>query len=403
MFPRLSETFLIAQVITAIECGFDVKILLSDKSGVREKSFIQAIEKYNMEDKIIIEDYKIPKNAISRIMMSLFLIFKNIGDINKILNYIRIPGVSRLDRIFIFDFYKRLGDFDIIHVQYGTNTKPIDALKRIKLLTSKVIISFHGHDLHFPINQVITNLDYYVEIFKSSDLLIANTPYLKEKLVSLGATESKIEIIPVGVNKKFLRQETNKKLFGLNLITVGRLEVIKGQKLGVQCVKLLRQNGIDVHYTLVGTGSQENELKSQILALGMENHITMTGQKNQEEIIEILKRHDIFLMTSIEDEKLGKESQGLVTAEAQALGLPVVAFDSGGVKYTIVNGKTGYLIKEGDVKAMAEKIQYLFFHKKLLMQMSKNATIFINQNYSNEKIKTIWCRLYSSVLEKSSV
>jgi colanic acid/amylovoran biosynthesis glycosyltransferase len=120
----------------------------------------------------------------------------------------------------------------------------------------------------------------------------------------------------------------------------------------------------------------------------------LLGKRNQEEISRVLPMQDIFLMTSITDPKYGVESQGLVTAEAQACGLPVVAFDSGGVKYTFIDGETGFLCKEKDIECYTEKIELLIRNDSLRKKMGIDAVQFIEREYSENSILNKWRNIY---------
>ena len=65
-FPHLSETFIIAQIVTAKNLGYETIILT--KKRIQNTSFITSvIFEYGLLDNIIIEDYKIPKKRLQRI------------------------------------------------------------------------------------------------------------------------------------------------------------------------------------------------------------------------------------------------------------------------------------------------------------------------------------------------
>jgi len=400
-FPRLSETFILAQIITAIKCGYKVNILVEELLEINETTHGKLIEKYNLTDKVIIEDYGIPNKKFYRILKALLLILINISNLKYLKAFIEQHRKFELRHIYIFHFFGKLKNFDIVHVQYGTNGKPLDILKKIGFFPSKLIVSFHGHDVYFPINGIIENNGFYDDLFKYADKLIANTAYLENLLIELGAPAGKIETIPVAVNTNFFKPgklEINISET-IKIITVGRLEIFKGQHLGVECISKLVKNGYNVYYTIVGTGSQEEVLKNFIQDYSLNNYITMTGRKSQEEIKGLLQNHDIFLMTSITDPNYGVESQGLVTAEAQACGLPVIGFDSGGVKYTINDGETGFIVPEFDVDAMTKRIEELIDNAKLRQGMGKEAVIYVENNFSQNKINDIWSDTYNSLLE----
>src|SRR5690606_531712 len=104
------------------------------------------------------------------------------------------------------------------------------------------------------------------------------------------------------------------------------------------------------HYTIVGDGPLFQSLQDQIHSLRLQEYVALIGERSQQDIKILLESHHIYLMSSVTDSSGRCETQGVVTAEAQAMGLPVVAFDAGGVPYTILDGKTGILVKEKDVE-----------------------------------------------------
>ena len=396
-FPILSETFILSQIITAIECGFEVRILIEDLMDLSTHG--DLIEKYGIKHKLIFENYRIPQNRFLRYIKAVWLIFRNIPHIFKLVKFVNAHKKIELRHIYKFHFYSKLRDFDIVHVQYGTNGRPLDLLKKINFFPPKLVVSFHGHDLFFPINGMIENDGYYEVLFNQADLLVANTEYLKDLLIKLGAPKNKIKVIPVSVNTGFFRKLRTDKLLkdSFNLITVGRLEVFKGQKLGLECVRILKKKGYNVHYNIVGAGSQDKVLKNFVKENELYDEVTFTGKLSQKEIRDILQDKDLFLMTSITDTEYGVETQGLVTAEAQACGLPVIGFDSGGVKYTILDGISGYVVTEGDVDAMVDKIETLLKDSELREKMGREAISFIEKKFSQKKIDHIWQNTYDKI------
>lgn len=395
-FPGYCETFLLSQIVIAIKCGHNVKILVEDLNNLRKGVHKDIIEAYKINDKIIVEDYDIPKSKLFRIFKAIKLVLVSPKSFLKFYKFLKYTEGSTIKKIYQFYFLRKLNNFDIIHVQYGTNVKPLDVLKEIGMLKSKLIVSFHGHDLYFPINGRIPNNGYYNRTFKHSDILVANTFYLKSLLLDLGASENKIKTIPVSVDTDlFYPNNEKKKNFPVKIITVGRFATFKGQRFGVECISKLVKEGFDIHYILIGNGPEKGNVQKLVKEKLLEDHITLAGRKNQEEIREYLQEQDIFLMTSITDPAYGVESQGLVTAEAQACGLPVVAFDSGGVKFTIEDGKTGFIVPEKDVDAMVSKIRQLLDNAELREEMGQKATKFVANNLSQRTIREKWCEIYT--------
>ena len=395
-FPQLSETFIVNQIVLAVKLGYEVKILAGELTDISKNANCELFEEYNLYDKIIVEDYMIPQQKSKRIFKAAWLLIMNVFLLPQLIKYYKDSGKNGLLPLYEFFFYKSFRNFDTIHIQFGTNKHPVDIMKKNGYLKSRIIVSFHGHDLYFPINNIIPNNGYYDRLFETADYLVANTPFLKEKLLAINAPEEKIEIIPVAVDTSIFKpvKLDDKKSDIIRIISVGRLEIFKGHQFGIKCISQLVKKGYNIQYSIIGDGSQKELLESLIQKYGLKKHIFLLGRKSQEEISKTLPIQDIFLMTSITDPNYGVESQGLVTAEAQACGLPVVAFDTGGVKYTLIDGKTGYLCKEKDIHCYAEKIEALISNEALRKKIGLNALRFIEKEYSENSVLNKWRNIY---------
>jgi colanic acid/amylovoran biosynthesis glycosyltransferase len=396
-FPHLSETFIVNQIIMAIELGYDVKILVKDILNFNESTYNELFEKYGISDIIILDQYNIPTNKFWRLCKAAGIILRRISEIFKFLKYVKLKSRFSLTWIFEIAFYDQFRDINIIHVQYGTNVHPIDILKKTGFLNAKLIVSFHGHDAFFPINGLISQDGYYDHLFSGDNLIIANTPYLKQQLMDIKCPEDRIEVIPIPVDTDYFSPGYKPKNINnsIRLISIGRLESIKGHRFGILAIDKLSQMGIDVEYLIIGEGSNRKELESLIQSKRLNNKVTLLGKKDQSEIREELRKADIYLMTSVTFNNQIKETQGLATIEAQACGLPVVAFDSGGVSFTIIDGKTGFLCEEENLLEFTAHVKWLIDHDKLRHNFSKNAKQFVKAHYSKKEISLKWKQLYN--------
>lgn len=397
-FPHLSETFIIAQILTAIKLGFEVNIVVSKLLDVKQSSHSDLLNKYNLLNKVIIEDYKIPVNKLIRLSKWTKLLIQNFQNFNYIFSFHKEQEKFSLTWLFQWNFYKQFNDASIIHVQYGTNKSPIDLLKKTEFFIPKVIVTFHGHDAFFPINGFIPNNGYYDNLFNYGDVITANTPYLKEKIFNLGCPEKKLKVLPVGVDTDFFYPNDNPKKNSrsntLRLITVGRLDPVKGHVYSIEAVYELVKKGINITLTIIGDGAEKENIEKIIQNYKLENFVFMLGRKSQNEVRELLWEHDLYVLTAVALPDGRRETQGLATLEAQACGLPVIAFDSGGVRYTIDHEETGFMCEEYNVAHLIDKIELLYNNNDLLKKMSENTTNFINQNYAQNHIDSLWNEVY---------
>ena len=399
-FPHLSETFILAQIITAIKCGYEVKLLIGQLLDFETSKQLDLITKYGIDKKIIIEDYKIPKNKVIRLIKWFALLAINFRNIKTIIQFHKGNIKFSLTWLYQWVFYNQFNDVSIFHVQYGTNSSTLALLKKIGFKPS-VIVTFHGHDAFFPINGFIPNNGYYDNLFKYGNLVTANTAYLADKIIELGCPKELLSIVPVGVDTDFFYPI--KKGLGKNekskLITVGRLSVVKGHIYAFVVVKKLKEAGYDVVLTVVGEGSERLNLENYIKDNKLNDSIVLVGAKSQEEIRELLRDNDIFLFPSV-PLHYGKstETQGLATLEAQACGMPVIVFDSGGVKYTLENGISGFVCNEFDVDAVVDNIIKFIEKPNLLSKMGTNAINFVNENFSQKIIDQKWEIIYNNMI-----
>lgn len=134
----------------------------------------------------------------------------------------------------------------------------------------------------------------------------------------------------------------------INLLGIGRLDYIKGFDLLIQALALLRDHNF--HLTILGGGDEERPLQGLAKNLGVEDQVTFAGfQPNP---YAYMQQADLLVLTS------RYEGFPNVVIEANACGLPVVAFNCpGGVHEIISENLNGWLVENGDVEQLAESIR----------------------------------------------
>jgi glycosyltransferase involved in cell wall biosynthesis len=104
---------------------------------------------------------------------------------------------------------------------------------------------------------------------------------------------------------------------------------------------------------IAATGPYEEDLKKKTADLKMERSVIFAGGVPREKIFSYLKAADLFVFSS------KTETQGLVIAEAQACGRPVVAVNARGVAEIVRDGRDGYLVAEDRADFAAAVIRLL--------------------------------------------
>ena len=131
----------------------------------------------------------------------------------------------------------------------------------------------------------------------------------------------------------------------------------------------------------------------------LENSIIFHGALSQQSVKEQFARANLFLLPGRHEEATGRaETQGLVIQEAQAMNLPVVVSDVGGMKYGLKPDETGYVVNYKDVDAYVEVIIYLITHPEVADKMGKAGRAFVLNNYSNEVALAKLQKLYTALI-----
>lgn len=384
-FPITSETFVVQQIIQAQQHGYHVQVLTNNLLDLSETSQQTLLEDSNIMDKVVEVNIKIPKSKFNRRLSTLYFIIRFF----KYWIHLRdIPLKKRFSTIiFKIKFYYQFKKVDVFHVQFALAGLELAEMKAIGLLKGKIITTFHGYDAHFN-DELARDImgKRYKKLLNISSAITVNTPYLASIVKRIGVEEAKLHIVPMGIDVDFFCNEKERTLLlnkKIKVLSVGRLVALKGFKYALHAIKQVVDAGYDVIYTIVGAGEEEKDLKCLIDVLGLTANVFMLGKQNQKEVKALMQNHDIFIMSSITDSTGRQETQGVVTAEAQAMGLPVVAFKSGGVPYTIRDEITGYLVGEKDTGALAEAIISILEKPNSYEKMSASARLYAVKEFSN--------------------
>jgi glycosyltransferase involved in cell wall biosynthesis len=141
------------------------------------------------------------------------------------------------------------------------------------------------------------------------------------------------------------------------IIAVGRLIPKKGFSDLIRTCALLAERGKSFRCEIVGEGSLEDELCRQIGELRLQNSVALTGATPQAQLRRLLAAANVFVLPSVVDPEGGMDNLPTVIMEAMATGLPVVSTNVAGIPEMVIENETGFLVRPGDIVAMANAIQ----------------------------------------------
>jgi colanic acid/amylovoran biosynthesis glycosyltransferase len=371
-FPQVPETFIVSNLVYAKQNGLPIKIFVRRYLGITNSSQQQLLKDYNIQDDVV-KPYHFSSNQLVKFfqVIGALLSFKIFW---YCYIYYKLKRKKNLQPLADLCQYKHFKT-GLVHVHFNNALEPLVSLAKIGYINPKCIITFHGYDA-FSENRNSFQKKYGEFYKKHVFAVTVNSNYLKDEVLKLEVDPSKIRVIPIGIDTSIFKGQPKQRLQNnrIKLLTVGRLVQLKGQVYTIRAVSKLIQKGYNVEYYIIGDGNHEKTLKAEAKKLDITKHVFFEGTKQQVTIIDYMHKSDLFLMPSTYDDiTKRREAFGLVSVEAQAMGLPVIGFNSGGFPDTIQEGKTGYAVKDRDHIALADKIEELIINPSLYQDMSKAA------------------------------
>ena len=171
------------------------------------------------------------------------------------------------------------------------------------------------------------------------------------------------------------------------MLAVGRLHEQKGFDLLLEAWQEIDKNHPEWTLRIVGEGHKRAELENQIKALHLERVILV---RNTDKIAQEYAQASAFVLSS------RYEGLPLVLIEAMWSGLPCVAFDCPHGPAELLSDNRGWLVENGDVKALSKQIAYVLSHPEEAAERAHKAQQYAQARYSEQSIMPQWVKIVES-------
>jgi glycosyltransferase involved in cell wall biosynthesis len=194
------------------------------------------------------------------------------------------------------------------------------------------------------------------------------SPSTRDDLVARGVAAEKIDVVLCGLDHGTYRTIDGLERFARpTIVHFGRVRRYKAIDVVMRAFNRIRARVGDARMVIVGDGPELGNLKKLAARLELGESVEFTGRMSTEKLVELLNRSHLFMNAS------PKEGWGLTVVEANACGVPVVGSNRPGLKDSIRDGETGYLVEYGDDVAFAERGLQLLTDGALWKRMSAAA------------------------------
>lgn len=315
---------------------------------------------------------------------------------------------------FVLDWC-RTQPYDLIHANFWMSGLVAAEIKRV--LGTPFVVTFHalgrvrrqyqGQADQFPDERFVVE----DRIVREADYIIAECPQDREDLLRLyAANPSRIRIIPCGfdptefwaINKVRARLTLGLLPDEPLILQLGRMVPRKGVDNVIRgFAHLLKQRDIPARLLIVGGEADTPDphltpeigrLNAIAQELGVAEQITFAGRKGREVLKYYYSAADVFVTTP------WYEPFGITPIEAMACGTPVIGADVGGVKFTVKDGETGYLVPPSQPEALADRLSHLLNHPHLISLFGRQAIRRSQDHFTWQKVTSAVAALYEEIL-----
>lgn len=394
-FPKVSESFILNQIVSLIDKGIDVRIFAA-RGPARNEPIHELYTRYKLADRTVYEPGQ-PSHPLLRKLGHILLFLRVLVTAPRVFfQLVRFQGIwfNRPYLYSVFPFLHPKVHYDVIHAHFGPIGVKVCHLQDLGFLKAPLVCSFHGFDVDR--NDFRSKPGYYRTLFDRARLITGNSQFTVSNIQALGCPADKLAVIPESLITTYFTPGPERTASEkVRILTVARLVEFKGVEYAIRSIADLVNRGITgVAYTIVGDGPLKQELVALAGELGVTSYIRFAGAQSQNAIIEEMKASDIFLLTGVTASDGRQENQGLVLQEAQAMELPVVASRTGGIPEGVEDNVTGYLVAEKQVELFAERLARLIDDPSLRKRMGKEGRRFVSARFDSHNVADDVINLY---------
>ena len=274
--------------------------------------------------------------------------------------------------------YLRRNKVDAVLAEYGpTGVSVMEACYETEI---PLIVHFHGFDA-YKTPGVKDYIEYYPRLFERAAALIVVSKDMERNLIRLGAPKYKTYYNPYGVDTSLFHganPDNSPPIF----LAVGRFVDKKAPYLNLLAFKKLFDSFKDSRLLMIGDGPLFESSQQLAKSLGIASNVEFLGVLNHSEIALIMKQSRAFIQHSVSTTYGDSEGTPVAILEACASGLPVISTRHAGIKETVIDGQTGFLVDEGDIESMAECMIDLAKNPGLAGRLGSLARKRIIENYN---------------------
>jgi glycosyltransferase involved in cell wall biosynthesis len=342
-FPKLSESFILNEVITLVNRGHDVRV-------IARRNPDEAVEHAELAELDLDVHYLEPPSYSKLPQITASIVTSDLP-----LPYVTQFPPRTLARHLSYyrEFHRWLSNAsftpDIIHGHFTTPEQISGWL------------TAHQHGIPFTITahayDIFTDAASVDETVPHAERLVTVTEYNRRYLNDHYNFSTPIDVVPACIRTEKFTPVANE--FPGRILTIARFVQKKGIDTALRSVAKVIDEHPGVTYHIIGSGDLEPDLRELISLLGIEDSTTILGSVSDKRLIRELSEAQLFTLPCRIADNGDRDASPTVLKEAMAMETACISTTVSGVPEVIVSGESGVLVEPNDPDALADAIHDL--------------------------------------------
>ncbi|PIG94786.1 glycosyltransferase [Gloeocapsopsis sp. IPPAS B-1203] len=395
-FPKLSETFILNEILELERQGINLHIFSLRKP--QDEKHHAALQTLKADVTYIPSLFPRSSQDIVHLQeANVLLMQQNLQNYFQLLHLDHSTSEIESLNIFLQAGYlvKAIRETGICHLHaHFINIPTAVAEVAAQLCGIPYSITAHAKDIYLSKPEVLNRR------ISQAKFVLTCTKYNQQFLQKLSTSNTPIYLSYHGLDlAKFtpnIKQEIVKTL--PTILSVGRFCEKKGFPHLIQACKLLKERNYKFQCLIVGYGPLQAEIEQLIAELKLEDCIFLVGKMTQDELIEMYRQADIFVLPCHITENGDRDGIPNVLLEAMAMKVPVISTNISGIVELIQHKINGILVPPKEPYTLAIELENLINNPQFRKVLSNQGRIQVSSNFSIEKNTIDLKNIFMSVL-----
>lgn len=384
-FPRLSETFILNEILGLEKLGMQIDIF-SLRKPASEPLHADVGKVKSSVTYIPSLSWKFWPGALGLLVISHLVLF--FTETRRYLAaaefYFRKKGTSRLE-----DFLQAAHLARVLRCSKATHLHAHFA--NTPTMVAEVVHALTGIPFSFTAHAKDIYLTPRAELarrIESAVCVLTCTQHNQRYLAGLAPKEANVHLAYHGVDVERFRtvQRPASTASGTAplILSVGRFCQKKGFEYLIRACRTLVDLGHHFRCQIVGYGELQSELEKMILDFGLQRHVLLPGRMTQDQLAMLYQQASMFVLPCLVTDQGDRDGIPNVLIEAMASGVPVISTDVSGISELVQHARNGLLVEQRNAVALAEAMELLLLQSDFCRRLAQNGRETVLRSFTLE-------------------